>query len=286
MIADGKLVAASLKEKIKQKLSGSKTVCFVIFGNDPGSRQFISMKCRFAEGLGIKTVVEEHPENVEFEDVEKIVQTVVAQNYSGIVIQLPLPRNLNPKDILDLVPPELDIDVLSEKTKELYRSGSIEKVPPVARAVESVLDFYGVSLQDKSVLIVGSGMLVGEPVSNMFSLKNIPFVQIDKDTEQGERMEKIKSADIIISGAGDSYFIKPDMIKDGVVLIDAGTSESEGKIVGDVDPSCHDKASLVTPVPGGVGPVTLASLFLNLFDLDTANHFSANSKHEIRNPKK
>ena len=264
MIVEGRLVAANLKEKIKQKLSSEKKVCFIIFGNDPGSRQFIYMKCRFAEGLGIKTVVEEHPENVEFEEAKKIVQTVVAQNYSGIVVQLPLPKNLNPKDILDLVPPDLDIDVLSEITKELYRNGSIEKVPPVARAVESILDFYHVDLLSKSILIVGRGMLVGEPVSNMFKLKNVPFQQVDKNTDQESRKKMLKDADIIISGAGDSYFIKPDMIKDGVVLIDAGTSESEGKIVGDVDPACYEKASLVTPVPGGIGPVTLASLFLNL----------------------
>lgn len=265
MIVDGKLVAEALKEKIKDSISNSqKQICFIIFGNDPGSRQFIKMKCRFAETLGIKTFVEEHPENVTFNDVKKIIENVISKKYSGIVIQLPLPKDLNPQDILNLVPPELDVDVLSEKTKELYKNGQGTKIPPVARAVRSILDFYGVDLAGKNVLVIGRGMLVGEPVANMLKLDNTTFSQIDKETDEIERLDKLKNADVIISGAGDSYFIKPEMIRAGVVLIDAGTSESEGKIVGDVDPECYQKTSLVTPVPGGIGPVTLASLFLNL----------------------
>ncbi len=265
MIVDGKLVSEGLKRKILDQISTSqKEVCFIIFGNDPGSRQFIKMKRRFAEGLGIKTIMEEHPENVTFEDAKKIVQNVVSKKYSGIVIQLPLPKNLNTQEILDLVPPELDIDVLSSSSKEIYKSGKNTIVPPVARAVNSILDFYKINLEDKKVLVVGKGMLVGEPVANMFNLNKVPFLQIDKETNEIERLEMIKNADVIISGAGDSYFIKPEMIKEGVVLIDAGTSESMGKIVGDVDPRCFEKASIVSPVPGGIGPVTLASLFLNI----------------------
>lgn len=265
MIIDGKAVALKLKEKIVQELGNSKKrVCFVIFGNDSGSRQFINMKCRFAQGLGLETVVSEHPEEVLFEDVERIIKEIVEQNFSGIVIQLPLPKNLNPQKVLNLVPPELDIDVLSEKTKEMYRNRETKKTPPVSRAVEEILNYYDVSFEKKEVLLIGKGLLVGEPVASMLYKKGIRFTQIDKNTPKEETKRHIASADIIISGAGDSHFIKPNMIKDGVVLVDAGTSESEGKIVGDVDPACFEKASLVTPVPGGVGPVTLAALFLNL----------------------
>lgn len=264
MIADGKKVAEGLKQKIKQKLSGEEKVCFIIFGDDPGSRQFIKMKCRFAESLGIHTIVEEHPETVTFDEAKKIIQEIVSRKYSGIVIQLPLPKNLEPQKVLNLVPESLDIDVLGDKTKQAYINSTTSKVPPVARAIEEILNFYNIALENKKILVIGTGKLVGEPVANMLKHKGLQFSQIDKNTPEVERKEKIKNADIIISGAGDSFFIKPDMIKDGVVLIDAGTSESEGKIVGDVDSTCFEKASLVTPVPGGVGPVTLASLFLNL----------------------
>lgn len=265
MIVNGKQVAEGLKDKIRENsLNNEKEVCFVIFGNDPGSRQFINMKCRFAESLGIKTVVEEHPENVTFDAVKDIIQGLVSKNFSGIVIQLPLPKNLNPDEVLNLVPPELDIDVLSIKAKEQYKKGESKKIPPVSRAIEEIFKFYNVELNNKKILVIGSGKLVGEPVSSMLFSKGISFKQIDKNTPEEERKKLILDSDIIISGAGASHFIKPEMVKEGVVLIDAGTSESEGKIVGDVDPTCFPKASLVTPVPGGVGPVTLASLFLNL----------------------
>lgn len=265
MIVDGKQVAEVLKKRIVENTSGkNKEVCFVIFGNDPGSRQFIKMKCRFAESLGIKTKVSEHPEDVTFEEVKKVIDFEVSQNYSGIVVQLPLPKNLNPDEVLNLVPESLDIDVLGEKTKRAFIENSTNKVPPVARAIEEIFNFYHVDLNNKNVLVVGTGKLVGEPVSNMLKHKKIHFSQIDKNTPVEERMKILKDADVVITGAGDSHFIKPEMIKERVVLIDAGTSESQGVIVGDVDPACYDKASLVTPVPGGVGPVTLASLFLNL----------------------
>lgn len=266
MIANGKEIASLMKEQIKDRLQNTspKKVCFVIFGNDPSSRQFINMKCRFAEGLGIKTHIEEHPENVSFDDVKNIIERVLIIGFSGIVIQLPLPKNLNPDDVLSLVPSELDIDVLSQRAKNMYLEGKTRKIPPVARAIEEILRFYKVDLVNKKIVLIGTGKLVGEPVANMLKMKKLSFELIDRSIPTNKRDELLRDSDVIISGAGSPHFIKPEMVKDGVVLIDAGTSEQEGKIVGDVDPKCFEKASLVTPVPGGVGPVTLASLFINL----------------------
>ncbi len=266
MIADGKLVSAKLKEKIILNLKDKpkKEVCFVIFGNDPASKQFVAMKCRFAESLGIKTTVEAHPESLSFDQVEKVIRDITSRDVVGMVIQLPLPKDLPTQEVLNMVPVELDIDVLSDKAKTLYKNKSIEKVPPVSRAISEILEFYNIEIENKEILIIGTGKLVGEPVSAMFKSKNIQFKVIDKNTDMSLSKKLIYSADIIISGAGSPYMIKPDMIKEGVILIDAGTSEQNGKIVGDVDPGCSDKAGLITPVPGGVGPVTLASLFLNI----------------------
>lgn len=265
MIVDGKLVAQSLKNRIIDKLlNDEKVVCFVIFGNDPSSRQFISMKCRFAEGLGIKTIVEEHSDTVNIDQVKSILNNIISKNYSGIVVQLPLPKNLNTEDVLNLIPTQMDIDVLSDRAKIEYKNSLSNMIPPVSRAIDEILKFYNIELSNKKILVIGNGRLVGEPVANMLLQRNIYFRQLDKSTPEEEKKRLILDSDIIISGAGDSHFIKPSMIKSGVVLIDAGTSEQEGKIVGDVDPACFDKAALVTPVPGGVGPVTLACLFLNL----------------------
>lgn len=264
MKALGKPVAEKIREQIKERLSGNERVCFVIFGDDSGSKQFINMKCKFAESLGVRAVVEEHPEDLSLQDVKKIISRVVSEKYSGVVIQLPLPKNFNQQDVLDLIPAEMDIDVLSSETKKLYTQGKTEKVSPVARAVKEIFKYYNIDTNDKKILLIGRGLLVGEPIREMFEIEKIVFDQIDKNTPIEERDSLIKNADIVISGAGDSHFIKADMVKRGAILIDAGTSESEGKIVGDFDPSCEAVASFMTPVPGGVGPVTLASLFLNL----------------------
>ena len=266
MIADGKAVAQKLKEKIINNLQNKpqKEVCFVIFGNDSASKQFIEMKCRFAQSLGIKTRVLEHGGDVDFDDVVSVVGSVVQSGVDGIVMQLPLPKGLPVQDILDLVPTDLDIDVLSTGSKINYKNNNSTKIPPVSRAVMEIFDFYNIDLNNKEVLVIGRGKLVGEPVSSALTLKNIPFKIVDKDTDSDSFKKAVSSADIIISGAGSSYMIKPDMIKDGVVILDAGTSEQNGKIVGDVDPACAEKCHLLTPVPGGVGPVTLASLFLNI----------------------
>lgn len=265
MIAQGKPVAEKLKEYLAHELVGNKkSVCFVVFGEDPVTEQFVSMKMRFAEKVGVHAVISKHTMESTFDQIKKIIEEEIAKKYNGIVVQLPLPKNVDTQKVLNLIPPSLDVDVLSDDAKKMFDQGVLNKIPPVARAVNEILKYYGVKCIDKKILVVGSGRLVGEPVALMFHQKGVKFDQIDKDTPEIKKIELLKSADVIISGAGDPFFIKPEMIKEGAVIIDAGTSESEGKIVGDVDPACYEKVSLVTPVPGGIGPVTLASLFLNL----------------------
>lgn len=246
MLVDGKKIANVLEDKLREKFSQlpQKKVCFVLLGDDPASKKFIEMKSKVAERLGIA--------------VEVVHEMVSFDKYDGVVVQLPLPEGVDTQKILDSVPLEKDIDVLSTEAKE----GN--KVAPVAHAVFEILNFYNVDLNDKEILVVGNGKLVGEPVCRLLDQKNITYFVIDKNTDEQLKAERVASADIIISGAGVPHMIKPEMIKDGVVLIDAGTSEQAGKLVGDIDPTCEIKASLMTPVPGGVGPVTVMSLFENL----------------------
>jgi len=118
--------------------------------------------------------------------------------------------------------------------------------------------------KNKKVLVIGNGKLVGEPVGIMLSHEGIMFDVVNKSTDEITRNEIIRNADVIISGVGIPHLIKPDMIQPGVILIDAGTSEQSGKLAGDIDPACADVASYITPVPGGVGPITVVALFRNL----------------------
>lgn len=256
MIADGKHIAQLLEEKLLGEFANAplKKVCFVLFGNDPASIQFIKIKTNIAERLGIKVDLVTGPQNMITDQALGLMDEVNKGDYDGIVVQLPLPKQLDTELILNEIPKEKDIDVL----------GKSEKVAPVAQAVLEILNFYNISLENKKVLVVGNGRLVGKPVSKMLTEKGFAYDLIDKDTDGSISSEKVKSADVIISGAGVPHMIKPNMIKEGVVLIDAGTSEQSGVLVGDIDPACGVKAALVTPVPGGVGPVTVVSLFANL----------------------
>jgi methylenetetrahydrofolate dehydrogenase (NADP+)/methenyltetrahydrofolate cyclohydrolase len=274
MIIDGKKIAAEIEGKLKQQLEGlpQKKVAFVLFGENFVSRKFMGMKKSLAKRIGVAATIFEKPmmenaKSLTTDDAITFIQSI-AGDFDGIVIQLPLPESLDAEKIVASIPLEKDIDLLSTKAMEKYRSGG-ELEPPVARAVFEILKYHDVGLAEKNIVVIGNGKLVGAPVAAMLereALKNpaITFSQIRRSTPEAERLAAIKNADIIISGVGEPHFIKPEMVKDGVVLIDAGTSEQAGKLAGDIDPACAEKASLMTPVPGGVGPVTVACLFLNL----------------------
>ena len=268
MIADGKHIAQTIENDLRERLAQqpSKRVCFVMLGENPASLQFVGMKTRMAERLGISVSVEKLSEDIETDELCTIVKTISSVGYDGIVIQLPLPKHIDTQKVLDTVPVAQDIDVLSTAAKEALVQGNFTKIPPVARAVFEVLDFYKISLAGKDILIVGNGRLVGEPVATILNHRKLPFHIINKKTSDEEKLLRLKSADIIISGVGSPHFIRPDMIKHGVVLVDAGTSGQSGKLVGDIDPACTEIASLSTPVPGGIGLITVACLFANLLE--------------------
>ncbi len=268
MIIDGRKIAKNLEQDLKDKLQNlpTKKVAFVLFGNDPISLHHIGIKSRVAVRLGIEEKTFQFPENTSTDEALHHVDEIIKQNYDGIIIQLPLPTGIDAQKVLNSVPLEKEIDILSDEAKKAYTSKVLKNVPPVAAAVWELLKSTNVPLAGKEILIVGNGKLVGEPVSMLLSHENIPYTIIDKDTDPDDRALKLSSADIIISGAGVPHMIKSDMIKDGVILIDAGTSEQADKLVGDIDPTCADKVSFMTPVPGGVGPVAVVCLYRNLIN--------------------
>ena len=155
--------------------------------------------------------------------------------------------------MLDAIPKKKDVDSLSARSN--YSA-------PVVEAVREILKRKDISLEDKNILVIGQGRLVGKPISGWLAKEELKFQVADIDT--GNISELTKKADVIISGAGSAHLIKPEMIKDDVVLIDAGTSEMSGSVVGDAHPECAEKSKVFTPVPGGVGPITVAMLFKNL----------------------
>jgi methylenetetrahydrofolate dehydrogenase (NADP+)/methenyltetrahydrofolate cyclohydrolase len=266
MIINGTQIAENLEKDLKKRLAmkPQKKVAFVLFGNNTASMQFIKIKSRVADRLGIVTTLFHYPEIISTEQALLMMDQIIDQPFDGIVVQLPLPAGMDTQKILNRIPVEKDIDVLSDHAKQQYQSGEVIMIPPVAGAVWEILTSINTDLIEKQILIIGNGKLVGEPVTMMLSRNNILFMIVDKDTDLNHRNELLKNADIIISGVGIPHMITSEMIKQGVILIDAGTSELSGKLVGDIDPQCAEKASYLTPVPGGVGPITVVVLFANL----------------------
>lgn len=266
MLVEGNTIAKALEEKLVTELlfSTPKKVCFVLFGGNTATEQFVKMKSRVAERVGIAVDVKSYPDVLKTDEAVKVVRALGEEDYDGMVVQLPLTAGIDTQTVLDAVPPLKDIDVLGTVAKESYAKGKIDRTPPVAQAVREILEFYNLPLIGKNIVVAGQGRLVGEPVHLMLSRMKVPHDVVDINTSEKEKLSLFKNADIIISGMGVPHGIKPDMIKKGVVLIDAGTSEQGGKLVGDIDPACAKKASYLTPVPGGVGPITIVSLFRNL----------------------
>lgn len=237
MIIDGKHIAEDIIAGLGASLHG-KRLGIVVGTPDSATDSFIKIKSRVAQRLGVEVVRGE---------LDELIQTC-----DGIIVQLPIP---NSDALLAALPPHKDVDAL----------GSAPLVPaPVAGAIAEVLSRSGVDPRGKSAVVVGSGRLVGAPAAKL--LRGLG-ADVSVITQGHGSLDQLKTADIVVLGAGEPGLIKPAMLKQGVVLIDAGTSEQGGKLAGDADPICADVCSVFTPVPGGIGPIAVAMIFKNLSDL-------------------
>ncbi len=257
-------------ENVSQKVRAfSRVPMFtdIQIGEDPVNAKYVAMKKKMALALGFGY------KDVFFADGTP-VETIIAQirslnadpDMAGIIVQLPLPAGYDKRVILDAVDVTRDADVLgSQSSQAFYDNTPNALVLPTAAAVMKILDAAHISLSEKKVVVVGQGPLVGKPVSHLLSKRGIYFDVITKETPSNLKLTLLQDADVIITATGTPHAITGDMVKNGVVVIDAGTSEMEGSIVGDVHfESVMPKASFITPSPGGVGPVTVACLFENV----------------------
>lgn len=242
----------------------------VVAGEDPVVRSFIGEKKKAAESVRIDVRVYPFDAEITTNELRKrIAEIVHEKKNTGVVIQLPLPPQINKQYVLNAIPPEKDVDVLSARAVGNFAVGKSPIFPPVAGAVKALFEEYGIDYADKNIVVIGAGLLVGRPVALWFLQEGATFTVVTEKTSQPENA--LRSADIIISGIGKPRYITGDMVKEGVTVIDAGTSESAGEIVGDVDfDSMSSKASYITPVPGGIGPLTVAILLKNLVTLAKA----------------
>ncbi|MDP3710769.1 MAG: bifunctional 5,10-methylenetetrahydrofolate dehydrogenase/5,10-methenyltetrahydrofolate cyclohydrolase [bacterium] len=270
VILDGKKLGEKILGELKTEITGLNKklrLAVVVVGQNPVVEKFINQKRKAAEFLGIDFKIYPFAEEITTNELRKRLSEIMHEKRNtGVIIQLPLPKHLNTQYILNAIVPEKDVDVLSTKAVGNFVVGKSEVMPPVAGAVKALLEEYKIDFQGKSIVIVGAGSLVGKPTGLWFLNEKVGFSLVESGTLSPE--EIIKKADVLITGIGKPKFIKGDWIKKGAVVIDAGTSESGGKLSGDVDfESASQRAGFITPVPGGVGPVTVAILFKNLIAL-------------------
>ncbi len=265
-IIDGEKIADGIIEKIKKKTKGTRLkLSVVLVGKDPASLSYISQKEKAALKAGIGFSLYQFPKNTKKEKLIKEIERI-SKDCSGLIVQLPLPFKDCDQEVLNSVPEEKDIDILSEKRLGRFYTGDFYLLPPVVGAFSHITKKEKINLKGKRIAIIGSGRLVGKPLSVWLMAQGATISVVNKSTDDISFFTR--KADIVISGVGKQGLIKRDMVKKGVIAIDAGSSFEKGKIRGDFDKSVYSKASFYTPVPGGVGPITTTRLVENLVKLN------------------
>lgn len=265
-IVDGRAIAQKIKENLRNevlKVSSPIQLSIIVVGTNVVTDTFVAAKERFAEYIGVTFSKKEFSENTTTEEIIAYIESI-KNSSQGIVVQLPLPNHVNTQKVLEAIPLEKDIDVLREDSFEMFLDDENDFVPPVAGAVIEILDTHSINVRDKNIAILGKGKLVGLPVRTVLENRGAIVTILDTKTDKVDYVRILKEADIVVSGAGVPNLIKPDMLSDGVVLIDAGTSSISGSVEGDIAKECAQVASLFSQTPGGVGPITVAVLFKNL----------------------
>lgn len=278
MIIDGKKLAAQTLKELKgeiQKKHFKLKLAAILAGGSAGLKKFVELKKKAAESIDVGFDLYEFPENVSEKKLLMAVKNISeAKNINGILVELPLPGHFNRQKILNAIPVEKDVDVLSSEAQEKFYKGTFGKLsasdfqvlPPAVEAVKIILEKHKIVFKNKNIVVFGLGILVGKPTAYWFSKMGAKVSVVDEFTKNPEKYSK--KADIIVSGVGKPNLISGEIVKDGVIVFDFGYGNIGGKIVGDVDfKSVSKKAKLITPVPGGVGPIVVAAVLKNLVKL-------------------
>ena len=272
IILDGRETAKKITEKLRlevEKLDVKPTLAVIIIGCNPASKVYVKNKEKKALEIGFNSIVIELDENITKDELEKIIKELNEdKNVNGILLQLPLPKHLNEKDFLDLIDPKKDVDGFSSyNSGKLLKNDSPYAIPCTPKGIIRLLDEYNIDIEGRVSTVIGRSNIVGKPVSILLLNRNSTVIMTHTKTKNLEHFTK--SADILICAAGKKEMIKKEMIKENAVIIDVGiTRDIDGRLKGDVDfDDTKDKASYITPVPGGIGPMTIAMLMENAYEL-------------------
>jgi methylenetetrahydrofolate dehydrogenase (NADP+) / methenyltetrahydrofolate cyclohydrolase len=279
-IIDGKLIASQITGEIKkelEKVNITPGLALILVGNNPASEIYVKMKSKKCAELGFYSVIERKPDDIKEDDLLELINRFNNDNkIHGILIQLPLPKHINEMRILEAVDYKKDVDGFHPVNAGRLMIGEKCFLPCTPAGIHELLLRYNVQTSGKNAVVIGRSNIVGKPIANILLQKakgaNCTVTICHSATENIS--EFTRSADIIIAAIGKPNFLKGDMIKEGAVIIDVGINRIEDpnhtkgyKVVGDADyDDCYPKASQITPVPGGVGPMTIAMLMKNTLD--------------------
>ncbi len=266
MIVDGNAIASEILARLGkqiQSLGLRPHLAVVLVGSDPASQTYVRKKQEAAESIGVKFSLYKFPQTITTDELIAELHQIQSQALSGIIVQLPLPPTIDKRVALNELDPEIDVDYLSWESLGKLVIGENQLVPPTPGAILEVLNFHKVPLKGKHVVLVGQGELIGKPLANILIQMPVTLTVCGRETKN--LSDFTKQADILITGVGKAGLISGSMVKPGVVVVDAGVSFKGKKMFGDVKFEEVSKiASLMTPTPGGVGPITVAKLLENV----------------------
>ena len=268
-IIDGKVISAAVKERVKKgvaelnKKGITVGLAVIIVGEDPASKIYVANKKKACEALGIISEEYALPESTTEEELLALVDELNRKkSINGILCQLPLPRHLDEKLIINSILPEKDVDAFHPANVGRIMIGDYDFVPCTPAGIMEMLAYENINPEGKSCVVIGRSNIVGKPMAILLLHKNGTVTVCHSKTKNLK--EICSKADILVAAVGKAKFVTADMVKEGAVVIDVGMNRVDGKLYGDVDyEAVKEKASAITPVPGGVGPMTIAMLMQN-----------------------
>jgi methylenetetrahydrofolate dehydrogenase (NADP+) / methenyltetrahydrofolate cyclohydrolase len=266
VILDGKAVAAKIRADVKAKASSLKVrpgLAAVLVGDSPSSQMYVKLKQKACDEAGFYSQKHQLPADASEESLLKLIRKLNAdERIHGILVQMPLPKHISVKSIVKAIAPDKDVDGFHPFNNGAVMDGAERLVSATPKGIIRLLEEYGVGLEGKEVVVVNHTIVLGRPLAMLLMNRNATVTVCNHKT-RSLKAHTLR-ADVLISGAGVPNLIKSDMVRDGCVVVDAGISFVDGKTVGDVDfEAVKKKASHITPVPGGVGPMTIAMLLEN-----------------------
>ena len=272
-ILDGKALAASIKRDLAVRTTALKAkgitpgLGTVLVGDDPGSHSYVGGKHRDCQEVGINSIRIDLPASASQADILAAIKDLnAAKECTGYIVQLPLPKGIDTQVILEAIDPEKDADGLHPLNLGRLVAGYAAPLPCTPRGIVELINHYKIPLAGAEVVVIGRGLTVGRPLGLLLTRKQENATVTLTHTGTKDLTLHTNKADIVIAAIGQSHFLKAEMIKEGAVVIDVGISRTATGLDGDVCPGVYEKASYVSPMPGGVGPMTRAMLLTNVVE--------------------